>query len=159
MSARASEAWFCTEQRCARDEAGKEHQGWAARILRCLLPFLAASPFQESHRPEPHWGNITHASLQVNGHGGAAIVAADFPGIGRPSDDRFEVKRILHAAGVMMVEQLCNLGAVAGRSWHLFAGPLRVRGTAGSIIRACAQVERRAYDGRSPRLWIGRQGG
>jgi kynurenine formamidase len=43
-------------------------------------------------------------------------VAADFPGIGRPGNDRFEMRRILQAAGVMTVEQLCNLGAVAGRS-------------------------------------------
>lgn len=73
-----------------------------------------------------------------------SIVAADFPGIGRPSDDRYVVKRILHRGGCMTVEQLRNLGAVAGKTWHLFCGPLRIRGTAGSIIRACALVNWRA---------------
>lgn len=72
------------------------------------------------------------------------IVAADFPGIGRPSDDRYVIKRILHRGGCMTVEQLRNLGAVEGKSWHLFCGPLRIRGTAGSIIRACALVNWRA---------------
>ena len=68
------------------------------------------------------------------------LVAADFPGIGRPSDEQFEAKRILHAAGAMTVEQLCNLAPLAGKIWHLFAGPLRVRGAAGSLVRACALV-------------------
>jgi arylformamidase len=71
---------------------------------------------------------------------GASIVAADFPGLGSPGDRRFEVKRTLHRAGVMTVEQLRNLESVNGKSWHLFAAPLRVRGSAGSIIRACALV-------------------
>ena len=73
-----------------------------------------------------------------------SIVAADFPGVGRPSDDRYVVKRILHRGGCMTVEQLRNLGAGAGKTWHLFCGPLRIRGTAGSIIRACALVNWRA---------------
>lgn len=72
------------------------------------------------------------------------IVAADFPGIGRPSDDRYEIKRILHRGGIMTVEQLCNLKKTEGKNWHLFAGPLRVRGAAGSLIRACALVNWRA---------------
>lgn len=76
----------------------------------------------------------------------AGIVAADFPGIGRPSDDRYEVKRILHRGGIMTVEQLRNLKATAGKRWHLFAAPLRIRGTAGSIIRACALVNWRAKE-------------
>ena len=71
---------------------------------------------------------------------GAGIVATDFPGIGRPSDDRFEVKRALHRRGIMTAEQLRNLKALEGRHWHLFCAPLRIRGCAGSIIRACGLV-------------------
>lgn len=69
------------------------------------------------------------------------LVGADFPGIGRPSDERFEVKRCLHRAGIMTVEQLMRLHALAGRRWHLFCGPLRIRGTAGSLVRAVALVD------------------
>ena len=69
------------------------------------------------------------------------VVAADFPGLGQPSDERFVVKRILHRAGVMTAEQLMHLDRVAGRRWHLFCGPLRVRGTAGSLLRAVALVD------------------
>jgi kynurenine formamidase len=74
----------------------------------------------------------------------AGIVAADFPGIGRPSDDRYEIKRMLHRAGCMTVEQLRNLRKAANEPWHLFCAPLRIRGGAGSIIRACALVNWRA---------------
>jgi kynurenine formamidase len=74
------------------------------------------------------------------------IVAADFPGIGKPADDRFEVKRRLHRAGIMTAEQLMHLDRVAGRRWHLFCGPLRIRGTAGSLLRAVALVDWRARE-------------
>ncbi|MEP9380499.1 cyclase family protein [Aquabacter sp. CN5-332] len=73
-----------------------------------------------------------------------ALVAADFPGLGRPGDDRFEVKRILHKAGILTMEQLRNLEALEGRIWHLYGAPLRIRGGAGSIIRACGLVNWRA---------------
>ncbi|MBM3649486.1 MAG: hypothetical protein FJX11_17030 [Alphaproteobacteria bacterium] len=76
----------------------------------------------------------------------AGIVAADFPGIGKPSDDRFTVKRILHRGGAITAEQLANLAPLAGKSWHLFCGPLRVRGTAGSIVRAVGLVNWRARE-------------
>jgi kynurenine formamidase len=74
------------------------------------------------------------------------IVAADFSGIGRPSDDRYTVKRILHKGGAITVEQLRNLQQLAGKSWHIFCGPLRVRGAAGSIIRAVGLVNWRAKE-------------
>ena len=69
------------------------------------------------------------------------IVAADFPGLGRPSDDRYEVKRALHRGGLLTVEQLCNLGALEGRRWHLGVTPIRIRGVAGSLVRAVGLVD------------------
>ena len=71
---------------------------------------------------------------------GAGIVAADFPGLGPPADDRFEVKRALHRGGALTVEQLTGLGALAGTAWHLAACPLRIRGAPGSLVRAAALV-------------------
>jgi kynurenine formamidase len=70
----------------------------------------------------------------------AGLVAADFPGIGPPSDDRYEVKRALHRGACLTVEQLTGLAALAGTRWHLAACPLRIRGTPGSLIRAAALV-------------------
>ncbi|MDP7242549.1 MAG: cyclase family protein, partial [Rhodospirillales bacterium] len=70
----------------------------------------------------------------------ARMVAADFPGIGAPNDDRYEVKRILHRGGALTVELLCNLDKVEGRAWTLAAAPLRIRGGTGSPLRAAALV-------------------
>ena len=71
----------------------------------------------------------------------AGVVAADFPGLGPPSDDRYEVKRALHRGGCLTVEQLTGLAALAGARWHLAACPLRIRGTPGSLVRAAALVD------------------
>lgn len=77
---------------------------------------------------------------------GVGLVAADFPGLGRPGDDRFEAKRALHRGGVLTVDQLCNLAALEGRSWHLCAAPIRIRGLAGSLVRAVGLVDWRARE-------------
>ena len=69
------------------------------------------------------------------------LVAADFPGIGDPNDERFEVKRALHRHGIMTVEQLCNLAELDGKRWHLCVTPLRIRGCAGSLLRAVGLVD------------------
>jgi kynurenine formamidase len=69
------------------------------------------------------------------------MVAADFPGLGPPSDDRHEVKRALHRGGALTVEQLTNLASLEGRRWHLCAGPIRIRGLAGSLVRAVGLVD------------------
>jgi kynurenine formamidase len=77
---------------------------------------------------------------------GVGLVATDFPGIGRPSDDRYEVKRTLHRGGILTVEQLCNLAPLEGRQWHLTVAPVRIRGIAGSLVRAVGLVNWRAAE-------------
>jgi arylformamidase len=71
----------------------------------------------------------------------AGLVAADFPGLGPPGDDRYEVKRALHRGGALTVEQLTGLAPLEATRWHLAACPLRIRGTAGSLLRAAALVD------------------
>jgi kynurenine formamidase len=71
---------------------------------------------------------------------GVGIVAADFPGLGPPGDDRYEVKRALHRGGALTVEQLTSLADLEGATWHLAACPLRIRGIAGSLVRAAGLV-------------------
>jgi kynurenine formamidase len=93
------------------------------------------------HRPQ-----LSLEGAQFLAKRGIDAVATDFPGIGPPGDNRFEVKRVLHRAGIMTVEQLSNLAALQQKTWHLFTGPLRVRGAAGSIIRACALVNWKAKE-------------
>jgi arylformamidase len=93
------------------------------------------SPDYFWHRPQLA---LDGAEWLVNRQAG--LVAADFPGLGPPSDDRYEVKRALHRGGCLTVEQLTGLATLAGAQWHLAACPLRIRGTPGSLIRAAALV-------------------
>ena len=71
----------------------------------------------------------------------AGIVAADFPGLGPPGDDRFEVKRALHRGGVPHRRAAHRpRRRWPARAWHLAACPLRIRGTPGSLVRAAGLV-------------------
>lgn len=93
------------------------------------------------HRPEL---SLEGAAWLVERRVG--LVAADFPGLGRPSDPNFAVKRALHRGDVLTAEQLCNLGALAGKRWHLSVAPIRIRGVAGSLVRAVGLVNWRARE-------------
>ena len=93
--------------------------------------------------PDYFWNRpiLTPAGAEAVAARRPALLAADFPGIGAPSTGEQLAKRILHRAGALTAEQLCGLEAVAGKSWHLCVAPLRIRGGAGSIVRACALVD------------------
>ncbi|PYM58274.1 MAG: hypothetical protein DMD79_19310 [Candidatus Rokuibacteriota bacterium] len=93
------------------------------------------SPDYFGKRPQ-----LTPEGAEWLGQRGVGIVATDFPGIGRPGDDRYEVKRALHREGILTVEQLCRLDGLEGQTWHLCAAPIRIRGVAGSLIRAVGLV-------------------
>ena len=92
--------------------------------------------------PDYFWNRpfLTAEGAQVLAGRSPGLIAADFPGLGAPSDTNATAKRLLHQAGALTIEQLANLAAVDGRPFHLAAAPLRIRGGAGSIIRACALV-------------------
>ena len=106
-----------------------------AAVLWTGHDLYSSSPEYFWHRP---W--LSGAGAEWLASRGARLVAADLPGLGDPADDRFEAKRILHRGGALTVEQLCNLDRVEGAEWSLSAPPLRVRGCAGSPVRAAALV-------------------
>lgn len=95
------------------------------------------------HDPSYFWVRpvLTVEGAEWIGSHSPAIVAADFTGFGAPDDELATVPRILHRSGAVTVEQLCNLSEVAHARWHLAALPLRLRGVAGSLIRAVALVD------------------
>ena len=65
---------------------------------------------------------------------------------GAACDDDFAVKRALHRGGVLTAEQLCNLAPLEGQRWHLAVAPIRIRGVAGSLVRAVGLVNWRASE-------------
>lgn len=122
-------------------KAGANFQPGDAAVLWTDHDVHLKSPSYFWHRPQlTVEGALWLVGKQVS------IVATDFPGIGRPSDDRYEVKRALHSGGVLTVEQLCDLRQLEGKSWHLCAAPLRIRGAAGSLVRAVGLVNWRPHE-------------
>jgi arylformamidase len=117
------------------EHAGADLQAGDAAVLWTGHDLHLESPDYFWHRP---WLGMDGAGWLVRHRAG--IVAADFPGLGPPRDDRYEVKRALHRGGALTVEQLTGLAALAGVQWHLAACPLRIRGTPGSLVRAAALV-------------------
>ncbi len=61
-------------------------------------------------------------------------------GLDQPSPDRepFEAHRVLLGGGVILVENLCNLEAIAADEFQLVVLPLPIRGAEASPVRAVA---------------------
>jgi kynurenine formamidase len=65
-------------------------------------------------------------------------VGIDGPSIDPGFDEKFAVHNILLPAGVIVVENLCNLDRIAGKRFTLVAAPLKLAGASGSPVRALA---------------------
>jgi kynurenine formamidase len=65
-------------------------------------------------------------------------VCIDGPSIDPGRDRKFTVHNVLLPAGVLVVENLCNLGRLTEKRFTLVVCPLRLAGTTGSPVRALA---------------------
>jgi kynurenine formamidase len=65
-------------------------------------------------------------------------VCIDGPSIDPGHDPRFTAHNILLPAGVLVVENLCNLGLLTKKRFTLITSPLRLAGASGSPVRALA---------------------
>lgn len=65
-------------------------------------------------------------------------VAIDGPSIDPGHDDRFAAHNILLPAGVIIIENLCNLDVIERERFTLVAAPLKLQGASGSPARALA---------------------
>lgn len=68
------------------------------------------------------------------------LVGIDGPSIDPGRDAKFGVHNILLPAGVLAVENLCNLGAIKKKRFTLVVAPLKLAGATGSPVRALALV-------------------
>lgn len=69
-----------------------------------------------------------------------SIVGIDGPSIDPGRDAKFGAHNILLPAGVLAVENLCNLGAIKKKRFTLVVAPLKLAGATGSPVRALALV-------------------
>ena len=65
-------------------------------------------------------------------------VGIDGPSIDPGFDEKFAAHNILLPAGVIVVENLCNLGMITSKRFTLVAAPLKLAGASGSPVRALA---------------------
>ena len=67
-----------------------------------------------------------------------SAVAIDGPSIDPGFDAKFTAHNVLLPAGVIIIENLCNLEMIAEKRFTLVAAPLKLAGASGSPVRALA---------------------
>jgi len=96
----------------------------------------------ELGRPRYLTGNpgLTEGGARELLRWGVSLVGIDAANLDHPASRRLEAHRVLLRAGVPVLENLSNLGAIRSPSFTLVALPLRLRRATGSPIRAVALV-------------------
>lgn len=90
--------------------------------------YLAANPF------------LTEAAAQLLVERGAVLVGIDSWNVDDVADGRRPAHSVLLRAGIPILENLCNLEQLLGRSFHLHAAPLPIRGGSAVPVRAYAVI-------------------
>jgi len=81
---------------------------------------------------------LTEAAASHLADAGAALVGIDSLNIDDPADGRRPAHSVLLAAGIPIVEHLCNLGAIGDQPFSFFAVPVKLRGLGSFPVRAFA---------------------
>jgi len=69
------------------------------------------------------------------------LVGIDSPSIDLGTDSKFSVHQIFAKKGMLIVENLANLGKIKSSKFHLVVLPLKLKNATGSPVRAIAFVE------------------
>lgn len=109
-----------------RGEAAILRTGWETKRGRDA--YLYANP------------GLTPDAARALASWGASFAGVDTANIDHPKASRLVAHEILLDAGVLVLENLANLGAIRADRFTLLALPLRLRGATGSPIRAVALV-------------------
>jgi len=70
-----------------------------------------------------------------------SLVGIDSPSIDLGTDSKFSVHQIFAKKGMLIVENLANLGKIKSSKFHLVVLPLKLKNATGSPVRAIAFVE------------------
>ncbi len=84
---------------------------------------------------------LTAAAGRALASWGVSMAGIDCPNIDPVGDPTYGAHHALLGAGVLVLENVANLGALGSRPFHLAAFPLRLRGASGSPVRLVALVE------------------
>lgn len=102
----------------------------------------------DAHWRTPRYGEghpfLTRGAAEALVAGGAALVGIDSLNIDDTEDGSRPAHTLLLHAGIPIVEHLCNLGALTGKSFLFTAVPAPVRGMGSFPVRAYAVVSEEA---------------
>ena len=70
-----------------------------------------------------------------------SLVGIDSPSIDLGTDSKFSVHQIFAKKGILIVENLANLGKIKSSKFHLVVLPLKLKNATGSPVRAIAFAE------------------
>jgi arylformamidase len=98
----------------------------------------------DAHWRTPRYGQghpfLTRGAAEALSAGGPALVGIDTLNIDDTNDGARPAHTLLLNAGIPIVEHLCNLGALAAKSFFFTAVPAPVRGMGSFPVRAYAAV-------------------
>jgi kynurenine formamidase len=98
---------------------------------------------------DKHWGTDSYlqavpylaaGTIDMLVRNGPALVGVDFSTIDAPADPSRTARTRLLRAGVLVVENLCNLSALPTDGFRFFAVPLRMTGEVAIPVRAFAEL-------------------
>ena len=100
----------------------------------------------DAHWGTEHYGHPSHPFVSTElaeelVAAGVALVGIDSVNIDATTTGERPVHSMLLAAGIPIVEHLCNLSSVPARGFELFAVPVKVRGMGTFPVRAFARWE------------------
>lgn len=90
---------------------------------------------------QKEYTGLSRASARWLAEAGVVNIGVDAPAIDHPDDLEFSGHHICGEFDITNTENLCNLGAVAGKRFLYFGLPLKIRDGSGSPIRAVALLE------------------
>jgi kynurenine formamidase len=98
---------------------------------------------------DKHWGTNSYQqgvpylapkTIDMLVRDGAALVGVDFSTIDAPADPSRAARSRLLRAGVLVIENLCNLSALPTEGFRFFAVPLWITGGVAIPVRAFAEL-------------------
>lgn len=125
-----------------RDDIREFEESGDGRAIRPGTPVVFHTGWQEGHLGSKDYflanPGIDRSAARYLASKRVGLVGTDSPSIDVGGDTGFPAHRVLAEAGVVIVENLANLGKIRSDEFDFVILPLKLRGASGSPVRALA---------------------